>query len=53
MTPQERTAWILQRKRALQSEAPMSTRGRKVESKIKPFSQIADHPDVVRTQETE
>lgn len=44
-TPQERTAWILQRKREIQSEAPDSTRQPKVESKVKPFSHVAHLPD--------
>lgn len=50
-TPQERTAWILQRKRELQSEAPVSTRTRPIESRVKPFSQVADDPKVVKSQE--
>lgn len=53
-TAQERTAWILQRKRALHAEAPVNTRQREsTRSQPKPFSHVADHPDVVRSQESE
>lgn len=50
-TPQERTAWILERKRELQAEATPSTRTRPIESKAKPFSHFADDPAVKRSSE--
>lgn len=52
-TPQERTAWILQRKRELRDQATVSTRQPSVESKVKPFSQIADDLPSVRRGEGE
>lgn len=50
-TPQERTAWILQRKRELQAEAISSTRTPPIEANIKPFSAFADDPAVKRSSE--
>lgn len=51
-TPQERTAWILQRKRELREQAPVSTRTTAVvKSKVKPWSAVADLPAVTRSEE--
>lgn len=52
-TPQERTAWIMQRKRELQAEAPSNVRRQPEPVGPKPFSQVADDPAVVRSQESE
>ena len=50
-TPQERTAWILERKRQLHQSVEVSTR-QPEPSGPKPFSHVADFPDVKRTQES-
>lgn len=52
-TPQERTAWILQRKRELQAEAPVNVRRSRQPEPTgpKPFSHVADDPAVKRSQE--
>jgi hypothetical protein len=47
-TAQERTAWMQQRRRELESQPP-SDRSQPVSRKPQPFSRIADDPAVRRT----